>query len=99
MVIGTFLAAAPEGTDASFYRTAAGAEIDLLLALPGNQLWAIEIKRSSAPKLERGFYHACADLSPTRRSVVYNGTETFPFNAETEAIGLYHMATIFAEIE
>jgi predicted AAA+ superfamily ATPase len=88
MVVESLLAAAPEGTDASFYRTAAGAEIDLVLTLPGDQLWAIEIKRSSSPKLERGFYHACADLRPSRRFVVYNGTESFPLNAESEAIGL-----------
>ena len=88
MVVESLLAAAPEGTDASFYRTAAGAEVDLVLNLPGNQLWAIEIKRSSAPKLERGFYHACADLKPARRMVVYNGADGFPLNAETEALGL-----------
>lgn len=50
------LAAAPEGTIASFYRTAVGAEIDLLLELPGRDgLWAIEIKRGVAPKIEKGF--------------------------------------------
>ncbi len=56
---------APRGTEASFYRTSAGAEIDLLLALPGGKLWAMEIKRSSAPKVERGFHIACDDLKPT----------------------------------
>lgn len=94
MVVESVLAAAPEGTDASFYRTSAGAEIDLVLVLPGDRLWAIEIKRGSAPKLERGFYHACADLGPQRRFVVYNGTEAFPLNRETEAIGLRQLTTI-----
>lgn len=74
----TLIAAAPDGTPANFYRTAAGAEIDLLLTLPGGDLWAIEIKRSLAPKLERGFHHACADLAPARRILVYPGTETWP---------------------
>jgi predicted AAA+ superfamily ATPase len=91
-VVETLLASAPEGTDASFYRTAAGAEIDLVLTLPGDQLWAIEIKRGSAPKLERGFYHACADLRPARRFVVYNGTERFPLSSETEAVSVQDMA-------
>lgn len=91
MVVESLLAAAPDGTDASFYRTAAGAEIDLVLTLPGDQLWAIEIKRGSAPKLERGFYEACVDLNPARRFVVYNGMEDFPLNPETEAVGLHEM--------
>ncbi len=91
-VIESLLAAAPEGTDASFYRTLAGAEVDLLLTLPGNALWAIEIKRGSAPKLGRGFIQACEDLKPARRFVVYGGRERFPLNAETEAIGLSELA-------
>jgi predicted AAA+ superfamily ATPase len=91
LVVESVLAAAPEGTDASFYRTAAGAEIDLVLVLPGNALWAIEIKRSSAPKVGRGFHEACADLQPNRRFVVYNGREAFPLNPQTEALGLHEM--------
>jgi predicted AAA+ superfamily ATPase len=91
MVVESILAAAPQGTDAAFYRTAAGAELDLVLTLPGDELWAIEIKRGSAPKLERGFYHACVDLNPARRFVVYNGSEAFQINADTEAVGLHEM--------
>ncbi|HZC16087.1 MAG TPA: DUF4143 domain-containing protein, partial [Caulobacteraceae bacterium] len=91
LVVESLIAAAPEGTDATFYRTAAGAEIDLLLALPGDALWAIEIKRASAPKLARGFHEACADLRPARRFVVYNGQETFPLGGQTDAIGLHEM--------
>jgi hypothetical protein len=56
--------------------------------LPGGKLWAIEIKRSSAPTLESGFHIACADLKPHKRFVVYSGTERFPLNADTVAIGL-----------
>ncbi len=87
-VIETLLALAPWGATANYYRTATGAEIDLLLTLPGGKLWAIEIKRSSAPKLESGFHIACADLKPKKRFVVYPGNERFPLNADTEAIGL-----------
>jgi predicted AAA+ superfamily ATPase len=98
VVVDSLLAAAPAGTDASFYRTSAGAEIDLLLALPGNVLWAIEIKRGSAPKLGRGFHQACADLSPAKQFVVYSGTERFPLNAATEAVGLAEMAALLQSI-
>ena len=90
--IETLLAAAPEGSEASFYRTLAGAEIDLLLSLPGGALWAVEIKRSSAPTVERGFTQACMDLRPARRFVVYGGMERFPMGRETEAVGVRELA-------
>ena len=87
-VTETLIAAAPDGTEAHFYRTATGVEIDLVLTLPGGKLWAIEIKRNSAPNVERGFHLACADLKPNQRFVVYSGHERFPLNADTDAIGL-----------
>jgi hypothetical protein len=87
-VTETLIAAAPDGTEAHYYRTSTGTEIDLVLTLPGGKLWAIEIKRSSTPKVESGFHIACADLKPSKRFVVYSGTERFPLNADTDAIGL-----------
>jgi hypothetical protein len=71
-----------------FYRSGGGAEIDLLLAWPEGRLWAIEIKRSLAPKLERGFHAACADLTPERRLVVYPGSERYRLAEDIEAIPL-----------
>ena len=50
-----------------------GAEIDLVLTIPGKGPWAIEIKRSLTPKLERGFHHACEDVQPDAGFVVYPG--------------------------
>lgn len=44
-VAETLIRAAPDGTRASFYRTATGVEIDLVLELPGGTVWAVEIKR------------------------------------------------------
>ena len=87
-VIETLIAATPRSTEANFYRTSTGNEIDLLLTLPGGKLWAIEVKRSSSPKIERGFHLACADLKPAKQFVVYPGSERFRLNPETEAIGL-----------
>lgn len=87
-VIETMIAAAPEGTQAHFYRTAAGAEIDLLLTLPGGALWALEVKRSLAPTLERGFHQACADLKPERRIVIYPGSESYPLREGIEVMPL-----------
>ena len=93
-MIETLLVQAPRGTEAHFYRTSAGAEIDLVLTLPGGRLWAVEIKRSSAPKLERGFHFASADLGPARSFVVYPGTERFPLDAKTEVLGLAELGKL-----
>lgn len=97
-VIETLIAAAPEGTQVNFYRTAAGAEIDLLLTLPGSKLWAIEIKRSLSPTLERGFYQACEDLDPDRRIVVYPGIESYQLKAGIEVMPLAVAARFVLEV-
>ena len=89
LAIESLIAAAPTGTEAYFYRTAAGAEIDLLLKLPGQRTpWAIEVKRGLAPKIERGFHLACEDVQPERRWVVYGGAERFPLANTVEAVSL-----------
>ena len=87
-VIDNLLAAAPERTVASFYRTAAGAEIDLLLEIPGHGLWAIEVKRSLSGRPEKGFYIACQDLKPAKQFVVNSGLEPYPIDANITAIGV-----------
>lgn len=87
-VIENLLRVAPERTEASFYRTGAGAEIDLLLKLPGNKLWAVEVKSGLAPTVERGLHIAREDLKPTRTFVVYAGTDRFSMGNGIEAIGL-----------
>lgn len=86
--IENLLACAPAGVQGYFYRTSGGAEIDLLLAWPSGALWAIEIKRSLTPKVERGFHAASADLAPARKLVVYPGTESFPLGNDVQAIPL-----------
>lgn len=91
-VIETLIGSAPRGTDAHFYRTSNGNEIDLVLTLPGGDLWAVEVKRSSSPKIERGFHLACEDLKPKRRFVVYPGNERFELEGGTEAISLVDLA-------
>ena len=96
-VTETLIAAVPDGTEAHYYRTATGTEVDLVLTLPGGKLWAIEIKRSSAPSVERGFHLACADLKPNKRFVVYSGSERFPLNADTDVIGLSDLGRALQE--
>jgi uncharacterized protein len=77
-VIENLIATAPGGTQTWFYRTAGGAEIDLLLDLPGGERMAIEIKRSRAPSVSKGFYVGVADVKAATKFVVYLGSETYP---------------------
>lgn len=87
-VIENLLGAAPRSTEAYFYRTSNGIEIDLLLQLPSQKLWAIEIKKTLAPKVSKVFYKACEDVKPTQKFIVYSGKETYPLTKDIEAISL-----------
>jgi len=93
-VVENLIANADAMTQACFYRSSGGAEIDLLLAWPDGRLWAIEIKRSLTPKLERGFHAACADLNPERRFVVYPGSERYRIAEDIEAMPLPLLAEL-----
>src|SRR5574337_865703 len=88
LCIENLLACAPADVQGYFYRTSSGAEIDLLLHWPNGDLWAMEIKRSLTPKVERGFHSACEDLQPTRKLVVYPGDEPFPLGHGVQATPL-----------
>lgn len=68
-VVEQLLAAAPQA-QVSFYRTAHGAEADLVMGLRHGETWVIEIKRSSAPVVSKGFHLAAADVRATRKLVV-----------------------------
>ncbi len=98
-VIENLLAVTPPRSTAGFYRTAAGAEIDLVLELPGRHgLWAIEIKRGLGPGLSRGFHSAREDLKPRRSFIVYSGKDRYPVSASVEAISLEEMASTLASM-
>jgi predicted AAA+ superfamily ATPase len=91
-VIENIINTAPESTVASFYRASGGAEIDLIVTLPGRRPWAIEIKRSLEPKLTKGFHHACADVRPEAKYVVYPGAEQFALSNDVSAINVVDLA-------
>ena len=95
-VLENLLCAAPGRTEASFYRTAAGAEIDLVLDLPGGARWAVEIERGLAPTLGKGFYRARDDVKPDRAFVVYSGDERYPMAEGIEAVGVAELAALLA---
>lgn len=91
-VIENLIAASPALTSASFYRTAAGAEMDLVLDIPGKpERWAIEIKHGLTPRPSRGFHNALEDLKPSRAFVVHSGQDRYPLAPNVEAIGLQEL--------
>ncbi len=88
-VIENILSDLPYRTQSTFYRTAAGAEVDLVLEFPGtSEIWAIEIKRALSAKPKKGFYHACEDIQPHKSFVVYAGQERYPISEGVDAISL-----------
>jgi predicted AAA+ superfamily ATPase len=89
MLIENILAALPPTARATFYRTSAGAEIDLVIEFGAKDRWAIEIKRSlSNPRPSQGFYSGCEEVKASRRVVLYPGEETYPLDAKTKVMPL-----------
>lgn len=71
-----FAAVLPLGWELAFWRTAAGAEIDLLLLHGGHPIIATKMKMNTTdPRPGRGFYEGCRDLAPREKWVIYPGDE------------------------
>ena len=88
-MIENVLSALPMSAQTSFYRTAAGAEIDLVIELDAKNRWAIEVKRSIGnPAPSKGFYVACEDIKATRQIVLYPGRERYKLDPRTEVMPL-----------
>lgn len=92
------LSVLPEGATSWFYRTAAGAEIDLVIEQGVRQRVAIEIKRSLAPSVSKGFHVGCEDLHATRRYIIYPGTERYPVSNGVTVMPLADMMTELRDI-
>ena len=87
-VVENIAGALPGRASCGYYRTAGGAEVDLVLNLGAGEIWAVEIKYSSAPRVSRGFHSACEDLRPNRKFVVHAGSESFPLAKDIRAVTL-----------
>ncbi|RPD42458.1 ATP-binding protein [Chitinophaga barathri] len=87
-VIENLLSCLPVGATPWFYRTSAGAEIDLVIELGRQERYAIEIKRSMSPAVTKGFHLGCEDIKATRRFIVYPGNERFPASGDASVIPL-----------
>ena len=91
-VIENLLAAAPDRTRAGFFRTAAGAEMDLVLDFPSGERWAVEIKWSRVPRTTKGFHLAREALAPDRCFLVGTGPGRYPVTDTVEAISVRELA-------
>ncbi len=87
-VVEQVIARLPEALEASFWRTHAGAELDLVLHRGVDPLCGVEIKLSAAPKPGRGFYQALKDLGDIPGWVVHAGAESWPIRRGVWAVGL-----------
>lgn len=90
-VIENLIAAAGPRRIPLFFRTEKGAEVDLLFERGGRVEMVIEIKRSTAPTVSRGFRVACEDLSPGAAYVVHSGSESWPMPGGVRAISLLEL--------
>ena len=97
-VIENLLRAAPSRSEASYYRTATGVEVDLVLDLPNRQRWAVEIKRGPA-SASRGLRIALQDIRADRALVVHPGEEPFPLGGNIEACTLADLTAELAALE
>ena len=91
-VIESLASALPPRATPYFYRTSAGAEIDLLIEHSDGERWAVEIKRSLSARVGRGFHLACEDLRPARALLVHAGDDRYPVSETLEAISVRELA-------
>ncbi len=90
-VIENLLASVPVWASPYFYRTSAGAEIDLIIEAGIKKKIAIEIKRSLVPSISKGFQFGCEDIKATHKYFVYPGKETFSLSGDVRALSLIEM--------
>ena len=76
-----------------FYRTAGGAELDLILTR-GSEIIAVEIKASIAPKPSRGFWSSCEDVKATRKYVIGIVGESYPIKNGAIVCGINELIEI-----
>jgi predicted AAA+ superfamily ATPase len=71
-----------------FYRTQAGAEVDLVIVQGLHPVACIEIKYTSSPKVTRGMQQVIADLNTVRNYIITPNTETYHINNEVKVCNL-----------
>ncbi len=78
----------PSRAETYFYRTAAGAEIDLVITMPSSETWAVEIKHGVAPKFGKHYSQTCDDVGAAHKYILYGGDDEFPVGNDVKMISL-----------
>ena len=98
-VLENLINCSPVGTKSSFYRTSGGAEVDLVLELPGKQApWVFEVKHGIIGKPNKGFYYAVEDINPEKSFVVHKGKDSFPIDQQTEALSMFDACKMLEQL-
>lgn len=97
-VLEQLIAAAGPQRTPLFFRTEQGAEADLVLERGGAVEMVVEIKKSTAPTVSKGFRIATADLGARRAFVVHGGDETWPMGDGITAIALRDLLRELTEL-
>lgn len=98
MVIEQILAILPTEIEPFFYRTSAGAEVDLLLVPRSGAPLPIEIKHSLSPKVSKGFHTVMDDLKCDRGFTIYPGTETYQMTGRITALPVTMLTELLTEL-
>jgi predicted AAA+ superfamily ATPase len=86
--VENILSVLPGRTESYFYRTAAGAEVDLVIKMPSSEIWAIEIKYGIAPKIGKHYSQTCDDVGATHKYILYGGEDEFAVGNNVKIISL-----------
>jgi predicted AAA+ superfamily ATPase len=92
-VIDQIAAHLPAGASLSFYRTAAGAELDVVVETGARKI-GFEIKFSIAPKVTKGFWQSLQDVQPDQTYIVAPVQQRWPFADGVEVIGVGDIAGV-----
>ena len=86
--VENILSVLPSRAESYFYRTAAGAEIDLVIKMPSSEIWAIEIKHGVSPKIGKHYSQTCEDVGAAHKYILYGGNDEFPVGNDVKIISL-----------
>lgn len=88
LAVENLIVAAGEPRTPYFFRTEDGSEVDLLLERGGRIEIAIEVKRTTAPDVSKGFRLAIAALRPRHAFLVHSGDAEWLMSGGVTAISL-----------
>lgn len=96
-VLDQIAAHLPSGASMSFYRTAAGAELDVVVET-GQKRIGFEIKFSVAPKVTKGFWQSLQDVQAHQTFIVAPVQQGWPFAEGVQVIGVGDIPQVLATL-